>query len=617
MQRPRKAIILAAGHATRMRPLSDDLPKPLMPLRNRPLLARSIDLLTSWGVRDILINLHHGADEVLTYIRSESWPARISFSFEPEIRGTGGALRQAAWFLDDQPVWMLNADLDAQLSPRRLVSAFNRPRVMAALWMDSAHGPRTVDLKRGYVQNFVTATPGGPRTHTFCGLHLISPRILEYLPDEPFSSIITAYESAMRDGWRIPGVSVPRSIWADLGTPASYLQAHHSRRSGGFRFVAADAHVPSSARLRRVVLWSGARVAAHARLSNVIVGRDCTVGSCSDCVAVRADRSNELAIRQSLDFTGWPARRTTVYVIDRPGSMRKFFRLERGRERVMAVHYDPRRLENIDASGHMRLLKMAGVSVPEVLRDNPEENIFIMTDLGDQTLLNVTRQQRPAHVRKVYEQVLSQALIMHGKGATVAAARRHPMSEPCTPALYAREHESFITHFVSPILGLKAKQLDALRAELAHVASGLPGASKSLIHRDLQSTNVLIHRSRPYLIDTQGMRLGSPAYDLVALLYDPYVRLTQATRDHLLDYYLARAPRSDSIAQAMPWAIIQRLTQAIGAYARLSGMPGFEHYQIYIRPAARRIARTLRHHPELRALDQLFQHSYFNLRDIL
>lgn len=611
MPPPRKAIILAAGYASRMRPLSDDLPKPLMPLRNRPLLARSIDLLTSWGVRDILINLHHGAHEILTYIRSQSWPARITFSFEPDIRGTGGALKLASWFLGDQPLWVLNSDVEAQLSPRPLLTAFTRPRVIAALWMDPLRGPRTVKVERGHIRDFASDTPGAPGTQTFCGLHLVSPRILDYLPNEPFSSIITAYQSAMRDGWRIPGVTVPRAIWADLGTPVSYLRAHATGGRRGFRYAATESHVPSSARLNRTVLWSGARVAPHARLSNVIVGRDCAVRSCSDCVAVRADRSSDPAIRHSLDFTGWPAQYTTVYIIDRAGSARKFYRVECGRKRVMAVHYTPQRPENVYAPGHMRLLRSIGVSVPEVLHEVPEENIFIMTDLGDHTLLKTTKEQGPARVRKLYEQVLDQVLIMHSMGAAAAKSGRHQLCNPFRPALYGWEHDLFINHVVSPMLGLKGKQLNVIRSELARVAAGVSVPKKVLIHRDLQSTNILIHGARPCLIDTQGMRLGSSAYDLASLLYDPYVDLTQATRNHLLNYYLAQVPDSDRVAGAMPCAVIQRLTQAIGAYGRLSALPGLGHYRSYIRPAAHHITRILKTRPDLPALNKLFQNTFF------
>ncbi len=91
-RRPRKAMILAAGYGTRMHPLSQDMPKAVMPLWNRSLLARNMDLLRGWGLRDILINAHHGADHVIREACSLSRAGlRITVSHEPEILATSAA----------------------------------------------------------------------------------------------------------------------------------------------------------------------------------------------------------------------------------------------------------------------------------------------------------------------------------------------------------------------------------------------------------------------------------------------------------------------------------------------------------------------------------------------
>ena len=90
-------MLLAAGYGTRMRPLSADLPKPMMPLWGKPVIVHIMEMLREWGVRDILVNLHHNPDPLFEHFRKNRLEGvRLCFSFESEILGTGGALRRAA-----------------------------------------------------------------------------------------------------------------------------------------------------------------------------------------------------------------------------------------------------------------------------------------------------------------------------------------------------------------------------------------------------------------------------------------------------------------------------------------------------------------------------------------
>ena len=151
---------------------------------------------------------------------------RLTFSYEPEILGTGGALRQAAWFFDAQPFWLVNADTACDLDPEPLRETFARRRPLAAVWLHPDRGPRTVEMRRGRLTGFRSSRPGTAGTYTFCGLHLLAPRILEYLPPAGFASIIAAYERAGAAGECVAGVCLPGAYWADIGTPGAYIAAH-------------------------------------------------------------------------------------------------------------------------------------------------------------------------------------------------------------------------------------------------------------------------------------------------------------------------------------------------------------------------------------------------------
>ncbi len=225
---PRKAVVLAAGLGERMRPLSLDLPKPLMPFWGIPPLERILRKLRSWGVEEALVNLHADAGAVVEWILAHPVDGlRVSMSFEPAILGTGGALVRAHWFPGPGPFWIANADVICALDPTPLRAALAARNTLAAVWVHSERGPRTVDVANGLVRCFRSATPGAPGTGTFCGIHLVRPEVLGFLPKtEEFCTIVSAYEAVLRAGRRIAAVGIPGSFWADLGTPRQMIEAH-------------------------------------------------------------------------------------------------------------------------------------------------------------------------------------------------------------------------------------------------------------------------------------------------------------------------------------------------------------------------------------------------------
>jgi len=154
------------------------------------------------------------------------------------------------------------------------------------------------------------------------------------------------------------------------------------------------------------------------------------------------------------------------------------------------------------------------------------------------------------------------------------------------PDLYRWEREYFREHFVKGACGMAFDGSGevALEAELSALATRLEETGRNLVHRDLQSQNVMVRNGEPFLIDFQGMRFGSPHYDLGSLLYDPYVDLAESEREELLSYYYGLSP------QTLDWAVfqdrfreasVQRLMQALGAYGFLGlkkGLKAFLHH---------------------------------------
>ena len=566
MRPPRKAFILAAGLGTRLRPLTLETPKPMLPLWGEPMLARTLAQLVRWDVEQVLINLHHAPGPILRYLATQPFPQlRIAAVFEPEILGTGGALRNARWFVDE-PFWLLNADVVADVDPAPLLRAWHKQKPLAAAWLTAEAGPKTVRCEHGDIRDFHDPAPDHA---TFCGLQLLDPRILPFIAPTGFDTLIAAYRRAQAQGHRIAGVFVPGSFWADIGTPAQYVQAHRdtAQRCGHagetFTLPAAAVLTPREQQLLAPVLGLRSPVSGLFAPIDVLPPRG----------------SNREFFRLPAPF------KTNILVY------KQVYRS------LMLIRWSPERADNRFYARHTRFLEALGIPVPRLFLDAPRDRFLAIEDLGPDTLETRRPGLKRAELQRIYRQLLDVALRLHRAGLPAARRARLPRMPGFDAQLYAWEHAYFMDHVLRARLRLPETQIAAVAAELQTVAAVLAASPQGLIHRDFQSSNVLFRGARPVLIDYQGMRRGPAAYDLASLLCDPYADLPAPFQQALLRHYAARHPQGAAIAAAFPAAAIQRLGQALGAYAVLSQKPGLAHFARHIPAAARQLRRALRGQP--------------------
>ena len=223
-----KGMILAAGFGTRLRPVTNTLPKPMVPLLNRPLIAWAVESFLAAGVRELIVNLHHLPEPLESYLSDEyAGRAEFFFSREEEILGTGGGIRRVRPQLEnEEELFLVNGDTiqfprwDALREARRAIDA------IAALTM--RHAPANdkftpVYLDHGQITGF---GKGSGEALMFAGSHVISTRIFDYLPDREFSGIVEhAYQPLLESGReKLAGV-VDDGLWFDIGTPQRYMTA--------------------------------------------------------------------------------------------------------------------------------------------------------------------------------------------------------------------------------------------------------------------------------------------------------------------------------------------------------------------------------------------------------
>ncbi len=269
------------------------------------------------------------------------------------------------------------------------------------------------------------------------------------------------------------------------------------------------------------------------------------------------------------------------------GSDRTFFRLKwNGKDSVILVHYDPKRIENTYYADIAEFLRNLNVPVPRLIRHDPAECLILMEDLGDMDLWSF--REAPWETRRVlYQKTLTIAHRLHSFPEKNSPLAHVKLMEGFGPDLYRWERDYFRDHFVRDVCGIELEFPfeKELEAELSDLAERLSETKRCLVHRDLQSQNVMIRDKELFLIDFQGMRFGNLFYDLGSLLCDPYVNFSGIERDELLAFYygLTRRDLDWTTFQNIFWeASAQRLMQALGAYGFLGLRKGLNAYLEHI-----------------------------------
>ena len=292
------------------------------------------------------------------------------------------------------------------------------------------------------------------------------------------------------------------------------------------------------------------------------------------------------------------------------GSDRTFFRLKWNRkDSAILVHYDPKRLENTYYADIAIFLREINVPVPKLIRHDPDGCLILMEDLGDMDLWSFRKTDWETR-RTLYQETLTIVCRLHSFPKDAFPSGRFKLMESFSPDLYRWERDYFRNHFVRDVCGIKLKPSfkRELEEELSSLANRLTETMRCLVHRDLQSQNVMIRNGAPFLIDFQGMRFGSLFYDLGSLLCDPYATLSMSEQEELLSFYygMAKGDLDWVTFQNHFWeASAQRLMQALGAYGFLGLKKGLRTYLEHIPAGLQNLQHAVSHAANLSRLQEL------------
>ena len=265
-------MVLAAGYGTRLRPLTDELPKPLVPIGDRPLIHHLGAQLRAAGVSRLVLNSHHHADAFAAAVL-ESLPLPAQVLHEPEILGTAGGVHNARDALGAGEVLVWNGDILAELDVGELRRLHAAERALATLAVcEPSQGPGTVGIgEHGLVVRLRGERWGTEaRSADFVGIQLLSAEARARLPAAG-CLVADLYQPARRAGDRVMAASVVR-CWRDVGTLKSYLEANLGwlAREGRSSYVADGAGVAQGVTLERCVVGARAEITGQGLLRNVV-----------------------------------------------------------------------------------------------------------------------------------------------------------------------------------------------------------------------------------------------------------------------------------------------------------------------------------------------------------
>ena len=314
-----------------------------------------------------------------------------------------------------------------------------------------------------------------------------------------------------------------------------------------------------------------------------------------------------------LERSGLGAEATTVLPLTGDASDRRYFRVLRrnGPSRVLALHVDVFDPEAQPFARVAQLLAAMPLPIPAILDRAGDLGILLLEDLGDITLQAHLGAAPAAEHSRLYRYAVSLIEALQRRGAELASPAYPPYGVAFDVDKLLWELEFFTKHYVEAYRGasISAPDREALKGEWRRLAEELAGEPRVLCHRDYHSRNLMLHQGELYIIDFQDARMGPDTYDLVSLLRDSYVDLSEATVDELIAYFIAlkRPQGGDAIAHRA-WEqnfrrrfdvmALQRNLKALGTFGYQTSTRRNPVYIQYIPRTIRHVQTNLLRNPD-------------------
>lgn len=584
-------FILAAGQGERLRPITNHIPKPLIPILGKPALQRVIDRVSALPYRGIGINANYMKETIGEWVAQSPFKDEITLFEENTVIGTGGALKNAEGFLSDSAFLVHNSDVLSDIDLNKLLEHHNASENLVTLAVHDYPKFNTVVIdENGLLNNISKDRPDeGSMVMAFTGIAVYEPRFLKFLP-EGKSSVVDAWLKAVDAGERIGVFDVTGQYWTDIGTPSAYAAALFNmlREDGEAIYVHPSIKICGIEMQGHVVIESGCEIRGIVALSNCILLPGCNAGAFaySKHEGYIMGPGFRVLLEESEMFDLDDEGRQ---LIGTGGSDRRYYRIKEGNDTSVLMQCNE---DDSDYESHLeytRFFMEQGVPVPQLIIAEPKNRRAVFEDAGDMSLYSWLKCPRSAdETEKIYRKAIDAVVMIHtinDKDLSKCVLLRERVFDY---GYFRWETDYFIERFVKGLWDISIDNISVLEKELDMLAVKADSFPKNVIHRDLQSQNIMVMRDELRVIDFQGARIGPSAYDIASILWDPYHCLDDALRDRLINYYVERMMAETdgfddgSFRESLVTCRLQRHMQALGAYGFLSKVKGKKYFLKYV-----------------------------------
>lgn len=576
-------FIAAAGMGTRLQPLTHAFPKPLLPVAGITVIDRLLQSIHGHlDIEGFAMNLHHMPERFHDWAKTlDPGIPQPRFFHEPELLGTGGAISNAKDFFIQGTCLLVNGDILTDIDWQALVQHHRQSgnRVTLAV-QDRAHERRVGVDPDGKLLCIdpTMSTAGVARWLGYACAAVYEPEFLKFLP-EGESHVPPFWVAAAEATQQVGCFDIGPCPWLDLGNVDSYTRGIRDCLKGAERYFAEPLNIPWDTRLsgtcvieRDVSIGSGVEIADSILLPGAIIENVETLTGVIVGPGFREEFAPTIAA---------PSKSTNL-----SGSDRLYRRTENG----MLMEYSANEQLVERQIELTSILSANGIPVPAVIRHDPSRRQILLQDLGDLSLQAWCQANEEDKVIPMLKRVLDHLIdFQWADFSGLGIPEDKPFDEP----VLLWETSYFLERCVYRVFGLKEycePILEQLQKEFVNLAENVAMLPRNLMHRDFQSSNVMIHRGDPWFIDFQAAHHGSCFYDAASMIGDPYLDLPQSIRRELEDYYLAKVSSKLGIScndarRALIQCGMQRHMQALGAYGFLSSIRGKSEFLEYVQPA--------------------------------
>lgn len=322
-----KALILAGGKGTRLRPLTVYTPKPIVPVVNRPFLLYQIEILRRAGIRDITLSLNYQPDKIERMLgNGAEYDVELKYVTEPQPMGTGGAYKYASNDIDETTV-VLNGDILTDLIIAKVIKQHQETNAEATICLTPVDNPAAYGLVETDESNNVLGFCEKPSPEELenlttkdinAGIYILEPSILDLIPEgENYSFEYNVFPEILAQKKEFRAYVMKGDYWCDIGTPQKYLKAHNDFINGTIKRFELDrdeefeqatstfiddksiigkdciikpnvkiinsvlgqgVHIEEKSTIENSIIWSHSRVSNSAKIKDSILARSCYVG---------------------------------------------------------------------------------------------------------------------------------------------------------------------------------------------------------------------------------------------------------------------------------------------------------------------------------------------------